>query len=860
MTCLTALLCVVALPVLAHDTKSSVFTPSLVTNLPQEQEAKNLYTAGRFAESVSVLQQALQIYKSKNNTIGQAVVLSNLALNFQQLGRIQQANQAIENAIALVQKSPKSQQYLMVWAQAADIKGSLQLAQGKAEDALLSWDQAALLYQRLQDSNKVSLIRINQAQALQTLGLYRRAISTLEKLKTSLHNQPDSLVKATNLRSLGDALLVAGDIKQAKDNLEASLEIAKQLQSPEMIAAAYLSLGNLASNQGKVTAENNKEALVFYQQAEAIATTSVTKIQAQLNRLRLLIAMEQWPEAQAIYPQIESQISKLPLGRSGIYAQVQFAQSLLKLRLKSSTPSPETIGIILATALQQAEQLQDVRAESFVLGNLGHLYEMTQQWSIAQDKTQKALNLSESIQAQDIAYRWEWQLGRILCQGQTQCNQQGQLTKAIATYTDAFNTLQSIRGDLITTNTDVQFSFRESVEPVYRRLVELLLQSPTSSPNNLVQARNVLEALQVAKLQNFLQKACQDTKLQLDKVIETKDQQAVVIYPIILDDRLEVIARLPKNKDLYHYPAIKLPKQEIEATLNQLYENLQEAGADEEVQQDAHKVYSWLIEPIETELKQSKIKTLVFILDGALRKIPMASLYDGKQYLMEKYAISLVLGLQIHDPVPLKRTQMKVLAASLTQPPKNVPGFSKLENVSKEVQEIQNTGVAVSRIADEQFTNNAFNKKLNASTFDIVHLATHGYFGPDREQTFLLTADGKMKIDDFDQLFQRRGKSRTRAIELLFLSACQTAKGDDQAVMGIAGTTVQAGASSAIASLWNLDDQSSVTFAKAFYQHLGQPNVSRAEALRLAQQTLLKDKNYSSPSFWAPYVLVGSWL
>jgi CHAT domain-containing protein len=321
-----------------------------------------------------------------------------------------------------------------------------------------------------------------------------------------------------------------------------------------------------------------------------------------------------------------------------------------------------------------------------------------------------------------------------------------------------------------------------------------------------------------------------------------------------------VIAKLPNNQDLYHYSAIKLPKREIEATLKQLYNNLQQVGTYEEVQQDGQKVYNWLIQPIQTKLEQDKIKTLIFVLDGFLRKIPMASLYDGKQYLMQKYAISLVLGLQVRDPIALQRKQMKVLAASLTEPPKNVRGFSRLENVQKEVTEIKNTGVDVSVIAEEQFTTKAFNKKLNSSHFDIVHLATHGYFGADRENTFVLTADGTMKLDDFDQLFQRQGKKSNQAIEILFLSACQTATGNDQEVMGIAGTTVQAGASSAIASLWDLDDQSSVIFTKAFYQHLGQPNVNRAEALRLAQQALLKDNNYDHPRFWAPYVLVGSWL
>ncbi|BAY66583.1 tetratricopeptide TPR_4 [Calothrix brevissima NIES-22] len=857
---LTALLCIFTSPVIARDTSNQGFNPPQIAILPQEQEAKNLYTSGRFSEAVTALQQALQVYQGNNDTIGQAVVLSNLALNFHQLGQIPKATEAIENAIALIQKTPDSSQRLTVWAQAVDVKGGLQLAQGKAEAALSSWEQAASFYQKLQDSNKVTLVTIKQAQALQTLGLYQRTISTLQNLKTTLQNQPDSLIKVANLRSLGDALLVAGNLKDADENLQASLKIAQQLQSPENIAAAYVSLGNLARAQSKNKEKNNQQALGFYQQAEVIANTSTMKAQAQINRLRLLVAMKKWPEAQAIYPQIQSQIANLPVGRPAIYAQVQFAQSLLELRLKSSSPSPETIGQILAVARQQAEQLQDVRAESFVLGNLGHLYEMTQQWAIAQDLTRKALNLSQSIQAQDIAYRWQWQLGRILCQGQKQCDNQEKFPDAIAAYTEAFNSLQGIRGDLIASNADVQFSFRESVEPLYRRLVDLLLQSPTSSQNNLQQARNVLEALQVAKLQNFMQQACQDTKLQLDKVIDTKDQQAAVIYSIILDDRLEVIVKFPNNPDLYHSPSVKLSKKEIEATLQQLYENLKLVGTYQEVRKDGKKVYNWLIQPIQTKLEQDKIKTLIFVLDGFLRKIPMASLYDGKQYLMEKYAVSLVLGLQVRDPMPLQRREIKVLAASLTEPPKQVKGFSRLANVQKEVAEIKKTGVDVSAIAEEQFTNKAFNTKLNTSNFDIVHLATHGYFGADRENTFVLTADGKMKLDEFDRLFQRQGQKRTKAIEILFLSACQTAAGNDQAVMGIAGTTVQAGASSAIASLWDLDDQSSVFFAKAFYQNLGKPGVSRAEALRLAQQALFKNPNYDHPRFWAPYVLVGSWL
>ncbi|WP_144031270.1 hypothetical protein [Trichormus azollae] len=72
-----------------------------------------------------------------------------------------------------------------------------------------------------------------------------------------------------------------------------------------------------------------------------------------------------------------------------------------------------------------------MRSQSFVLGNLAHLYELTQQWSIAQNLTDKALNLSQSIQAEDIAYLWQWQMGRIFRQGDTCCSQKPNLNSAI---------------------------------------------------------------------------------------------------------------------------------------------------------------------------------------------------------------------------------------------------------------------------------------------------------------------------------------------------------------------------------------------------------------------------------------------
>jgi CHAT domain-containing protein len=157
-------------------------------------------------------------------------------------------------------------------------------------------------------------------------------------------------------------------------------------------------------------------------------------------------------------------------------------------------------------------------------------------------------------------------------------------------------------------------------------------------------------------------------------------------------------------------------------------------------------------------------------------------------------------------------------------------------------------------------TDEIFNQKINETSVSIVHLATHGQFSSDPQKTFLLTASGSIKVDDLGSLFRTRGLNRTDEIELLVLSACETASGDNRAALGIAGTTVRAGARSAIASLWSLDDESSVEMMKQFYQHLSQGNISRAEALRLAQTSLMQNPQYSYPRYWAPFILLGNWL
>ncbi|NES20613.1 MAG: CHAT domain-containing protein [Symploca sp. SIO3E6] len=850
--------------------------PTVTTNnlLNLFEQGNTLYQSGQFAAALEAWQQAATAYATKGELLKQAMTLSNLALAYQELGQWDGANQAIEQSLALLETIPaNTQEHLRVQAQALNTQGTLQLAQGQPETALTTWKQATKLYTQMSDESGIIRSQINQALALRALGLYRRASKALEQLeKTTLQTQPDDALKAAAYSNLGNLLRSVSNLDEAQKALQTSLNISRTLNSPEDISAALLGLGNTARSQG-----DNEQAIQYYQEAAASAIFPNTQFKAYVNQLDLLLETKSLEEAKAIVTQLQALIKQLPTSRPAIFAQIHFAQTLLAqyqsqpnlkrdkgmrgrgdaeteiFSSKSEIISLQEIAQLLAHAQQQAQRLEDTVAESYALGYLGQLYQQAKQWQAAENLTRQAL-----LQAQnspEIAYRWQWQLGQLL-------KEQGKQQEAIITYSGAYNSLKFLRRDLVAANPDIKFTFRDEVEPIYRELVDLLLQPQgTTEPSqkNLEQARQVMEALQVAELENFFQSACLDSTIQVDRVIEQKDKTAAVLYPILLEDRIEVILKLPGNETLIHYPSTKLSRSEVENTLKSFRSNLQDS-----VPLFAHKegkiIYDWLIQPARPDLERYNIKTLIFVLDGPLRNIPMAALYDGKQYLVENYATALVLGLDVRNPVPLKRTSMNVLATSLTEPPSGVGRFAVLANANPELDKIGAVGVPTTFIRDQDFTKTALEQQLDRSNFDIVHLATHGQFGNNPEETFILAADGKIPLDEFSELFRSQDSATSRGIELLILSACRTATGNNRAVLGIAGTAIQAGARSAIASLWSLDDESSIAFTEEFYQKLGQPEVSRAEALQQAQKAMLQDPKFKSPLFWAPYILVGSWL
>lgn len=806
-----------------------------------QANSRSLYEQGRYNEALSALQGEIAALEPRS--IQRAAALGNLALLQDQLGESQSAIASVAQGLVLAAELDDRSH---VTADLLSLRGQLELSQGQAEQALDSWEAAEKRYGQLQRSADITRSRIAQAQALQRLGFYRRALQRLEEVSDRLQSQPDGAEKVMQLHALGDSLQLVGDGQQAEPLLLQALTLAQTLDLTSEESGIALSLGNGAAAQNDIG-----KALRYYKQSITTATSGNQQLQGQINQFSLLVSRKDSAAATMI-PLIQQNLAKGRIRDRN--AQLKFGNSLAQLPGQQGLAQQ-----VLQQSLREAQAANDLHSQSYALGYLGRLYQTQGRGADALMLTRQALELARSSNAPEIAYRWNWQLGQLL-------TQEGELGEAIAAYDGAIADLEILRGDLAAVNRDVQFSFRESVEPVYRESVALLLEADPNGQKNLDKARQRIEALQLAELDNFFREACLDAQsIAIDQVVDQDNPTAAVLYPIILDDRMEVIAKIPQQP-LQRY-SINQSQAEIEAVALELQEALLEPDETLEVQQLSQTLHQWLVEPLESQLegKEMPVDTLVFVLDGPLRSLPMAALYDGEQYLVEKYAVALSLGLQLLDPRPLAPQELGVLAAGLADVPAEYRQFPPLPEVPEELALINGTlsqgKGQIKQLLNQDFTQPQLAASVKNNPFNVLHLATHGQFSSRAEDTFVLAADGPINVNQFDDLLRQRETSQDNPIELLVLSACQTAVGDDRATLGLAGVAVRAGARSTLASLWNIGDRSTSILIGEFYRELAQGNVTKAEALRRAQVSLLRDyPNYARPTYWAPYVLVGNWL
>ncbi|MDZ8238271.1 MAG: CHAT domain-containing protein [Nostoc sp. ChiQUE01a] len=834
---------------------------------------KEFYDVGQFSQAAQILKQAAQEYDTKTSPLHQAQALSLLSLTYQKLGQWQAAQNAIAKSLILLESASKQPEYSQILGQVLNAQGHLQFTKGEVQAALKTWQRAETAYRQAKDAVGVIGSRISQAQALQSLGFYRRAQKQLLQIEAQVQQTQDLPLKTVGLQNLGNLYNRVGELQTAKRLLVESVSLSRKINNSTLESQGLLSLGNTERLQAKQSAVLNypeqvqrsqTAALEYYQQVAAIASSTISRTQAQVNQLNLLLDMQQLTAANTLWMELQQQLPKLPISRSTVYIYINLAQSLGKLPA-TAKHSPAMQKALLQRAIEQANTLDDLRAKSTAMGTLGQVEERIQNFIQAQVLTEQALQIAEEITAPDLIYQWQWQMGRLLEKGRGDGeNLLVSSQEAIAYYTQAVKSLQSLRGDLVALNPDIQFSFRESVEPVYRQLVDLLLREPEPSIENLSQARNVIEALQIAELDNFFRDAC---SLAQPVSIDNLDPNAAIIYPIVLSDRLEIIIKLPGKNSLRHYTQANLSETQVDDAVANLLTSLRKRSTSlSQTKAAAKKLYDWLIKPIASELQnpQNQVKTLAFVMDGSLRNIPPAMLYDGKQYLIENYAVVLTPGLQLFSSQPWADRNFKTLLAGTTK----APSFEKehlgsLDNVGVELAEISQQISQSKKLEDQKFLLEEIRQNLETEPFNIVHIATHGKFSSDPEQTYILDWNKRINIRDLDSLFRTSNPRENKPTELLILSACETAVGDKRAALGLAGIAIRAGARSTIATLIQINDASTAEFMQRLYKQLQNPYLTKVEALRNTQLAFLKDypnTDYNRPYYWAPFILAGNWL
>lgn len=724
---------------------------------------------------------------------------------------------------------------------------------GKMSDAIHHWEQAIKIYRSAQNEKServMAEVIVAQAQAYNSLGQFRQAIPLLENAVDVARRTKDQKTEAKAQGVLGNSYLVSGDYDQAIQVYQASLKLATTIHDSNFITTALNNLVNAYNSRSSryrtqlQTAqwEGNKQEvarlsdLANQDKSESFAAATravqegsmsggIPQVRALINIVRMLQAAPESPASTIRDNQMQAiaLLEKLADSRNKAYALINLSETLPQ---ESKVKNLEWAAFV-------SEKIGDKRTQSFALGALGHAYEQMGQLSKAMDFTRQAQFAAQQVNAGDSLYRWQWQAGRIY-------KATGSLEAGILSYKQAVTTLQGIRSDVVLADRDLQFDIRDQVEPVYRELIALLLDGNQDNSGRIEEALQFVDLLKLTELQSFFGDECLEVRQAISQPQEPIAGTEVVINSIILDEKTYMILRSP-GSSVKSYP-VALSNEQLASKVKQLRFLLEDTGIEDyfvEVQE----LYDLLIRPMAADISAARPSKLVFINDGILRNIPMAALHDGKQFLVEKYPIAMSVGFNSSTN---KRTEQK-RGASIFGLSVEIPPFAALPNVAVEAEAVQEL-TGGNKFLNKEFTRTNLEQQIQQN-YSIVHLATHGQFGGTPESSFLQAFDNRIFLKDFEKTLQLRKEP----LELLTLSACQTAAGDDRAALGLAGLALRTGAKNVLASLWFINDAKTVPLITDFYSQLQKHNITEAEALRDAQVKLIFSRTH--PGIWSSFIL-----
>lgn len=690
---------------------------------------------------------------------------------------------------------------------------------------------------------------------------------------------------------LGATLLQARHLDQA----DASLQEAYSFFSGIERARYALDLGNLA-----VIRKRRADAQHYYEEAVLLAgSDAVIHVSAGLNLARMAPEPEKLKKLTALFQEI---------GNIGNVS----SRASLYLNLGHQAHRLGNQAIALAyQSLDQARQLLAKAPKSRLhvetLDALAQLYEDQDRKNDALVLTQQAATYAQTLApgtVSDLLINIEGRLGRLY-------RAIGNDELALAAYQRAVYQIETLRQDIPVEYEDGRSSFRYTLEPVYLGFADLLLQEADqqSAGGREAYLRRVIDAVELIKqseLQDYLGDRC---------TVETvKGGSATVIpagtavlYPIIFRDRIELLLE-SKTGIVRH--STRVSGAIVRQTAMGFADDLRNGNAGYLLR--SQQLYDWLFRPLEEAIAERSINTVVVVPDSALRLIAMGALHDGSNFAIEKFAITSVTGLSMTNTNSPPTQRLGFLVAGVSEPGPVVDKLSQatvdqilatdaahnesarglartrsmrslrllsgssitagdtvkrsaalrealsLPGVKQEIEAISRIMPSTSML-DAAFTIDDFRHNAESGAYRIVHIASHGVFGGSADASYILAYDDILTMDGLQSLL-KSDHFRKNPIELLTLSACETAEGDDRSPLGISGASMKARAKSVLGTLWPVEDNAARNVMENFYSGLTAARLSKAEALRRAQLKLIRSDEFAHPFFWAPFVLIGNWL
>ncbi|MBD1902072.1 tetratricopeptide repeat protein [Trichocoleus sp. DQ-A3] len=795
------------------------------------------YNLGEYYRALEFYEQALTIRREVSDKAGEGRSLNGMALVYDNLGYYSRALQFYQQALAIFQLlgNPIDKARLL------DNIGSTYFALGEYSQALNFYQQALDIYRKIGNKESIGTSLHNVGLAYDLLGQYSQALAFYQQALAISKEVSDLTAVANILNNLGLLYQQLGKYSQAIDVLEQALLTFQELGNRADVGETLDSLGTVYQSLGQYS-----QALDLYQQALAIRKDVGERPGERLTLSNIgdVLAKQNQPELAIVF-----------------YKQSVNVTEAIRNDLRS-----------LPVAQQQS-----------YTATIADTYRRLADLLLQQDRVLEAQQVLDLLKVQEI----DDYLRNV--RGNEQTAQGIPLTSQEQRIRDSYN------NDIL--NREIQLGRelaklqnipRSNRTPEQQQQLEKLTLIQQEIKRKFIEFINSPEV--VAFVQQLSAVARESLKLeQLDTlnidILQHLEPKAVLLYPLILEDRLELVLTAPDARPIHRTVTVK--KKDLNQAIVEFRDALEKPDLDATV--PALKLYNWLIKPIEKDLAQAEAKSIIYAPDGQLRYVPLAALYDGKQWLVQRFRINNITAMSLTKFTTQHLSQPQILAGAFATGRHNFTlrstryGFSGLKFAGVEVENLAAMMPGTTKLLDREFSREATIPRLNDYT--IVHLATHAMFvAGEPEDSFILLGDGKLITLRDIQVWTLPN------VDLVVLSACETAtsgkSGNGEEILGFGYQMQKTGAKAAIASLWKVDDGGTQVLMSAFYAALQPGKITRAEALQRAQVALITGDDsalgqtqgkavqqrarsnlppevanrLSHPHYWAPFILIGNGL